>query len=141
MASSISDHTHLKIIEITLQCELAQTCKISVHSIYPFLTYIQFQIPVTRLAKPISDLPNQKIFDQLLISVNLYQHAKNRAISLICSGDWLIKRSCNLIGWEHFDPYPSNKNFCKYGICAGTKQITLVFIWTNSVKINDHISL
>ena len=83
MATYISDHTHLKIIEITLQCELAPTCKISVHSIYPFMTYIQFQIPVTRLAKPISDLPNQKFFDQLLISVNLYQHAKNQAISLI----------------------------------------------------------
>ena len=29
----------------------------------------------------------QKIFDQLLIYVNLYQNAKNQAISFICSGD------------------------------------------------------
>ena len=29
----------------------------------------------------------QKIFGQLLVYVNLYQHAKNQAISLICSGD------------------------------------------------------
>ena len=28
-----------------------------------------------------------KCFEQLLICVNLYQHAKNQAISLICSGD------------------------------------------------------
>ena len=28
-----------------------------------------------------------KIFNQLLIYVNLYQHAKNQAILLICSGD------------------------------------------------------
>ena len=29
----------------------------------------------------------QKYFDQLLIYVNLYQHAKSQAISFICSGD------------------------------------------------------
>ena len=32
-------------------------------------------------------MPNQKIFDQLLIFVNLYQHTKNEAISSICSGE------------------------------------------------------
>ena len=32
-------------------------------------------------------MPIQKFSDQLLIYVNLYQHAKNQAISLICSGD------------------------------------------------------
>ena len=31
-------------------------------------------------------MPNQKIFNQLLIFVNFYQHAKNEAISSICSG-------------------------------------------------------
>ena len=37
---------------------------------------------MTRLA-----MPNQTFFDQLLIYMNLYQHAKNQAISLICPGD------------------------------------------------------
>ena len=32
-------------------------------------------------------MSNQKIFDQLLIFVNLYQYAKNEAVSLICSGE------------------------------------------------------
>ena len=32
-------------------------------------------------------MPNQKIFNQLLIFVNLYQDAKNEAVSLICSGE------------------------------------------------------
>ena len=31
----------------------------------------------------------QKVFDQLFIYVNLYQHVKNQAILLICSGDML----------------------------------------------------
>ena len=45
-------------------------------------------------------MPYQNVFDQILIFVNLYQHAKNEAMSLICSGevvhlkilqsDWLI---------------------------------------------------
>ena len=42
---------------------------------------------MTRLATPISDHTHPKFFDQLLIYVNLYQHAKNQAISLICYGD------------------------------------------------------
>ena len=49
----------------------------------------QFQSSVTRLATPTSDHVHPKIFnfDQLLIYVNLYQHVKNQAISLICSGN------------------------------------------------------
>ena len=30
---------------------------------------------------------NQKIFDQLLIFINLYQHAKNEVVSSICTGE------------------------------------------------------
>ena len=32
-------------------------------------------------------MPTQNIFDQLLIYVNLYQHAKNMAISKTCFGN------------------------------------------------------
>ena len=32
-------------------------------------------------------MPTQKYFDQLLVYVDLYQDAKNQAISLICSGE------------------------------------------------------
>ena len=34
----------------------------------------------------------QKPFDQLLVHVNLYQHAKPQAISLICSVDMVDKK-------------------------------------------------
>ena len=51
-----------------------------------------------RLATPISDQAHSKIFDQLLGYKNLYEHAKNQAISLSCSGDIVIKASSNLIG-------------------------------------------
>ena len=42
---------------------------------------------MTRLASPIFDHRHPQFFDQLLIYVNLNQHAKNHAILLICSGD------------------------------------------------------
>ena len=32
-------------------------------------------------------MPNQKIFNQLLIFANFYQHAENEAVSSICSGE------------------------------------------------------
>ena len=34
---------------------------------------------------------------------------------------WLIKKSCNLTGWEQSGPYLRKQNFPKYGICGRTK--------------------
>ena len=48
----------------------------------------------------------------------------------------LIKESCNLIGREHFGPYPSNKNFPKY-LCRNTANNLNFHYRTNSVKSND----
>ena len=42
---------------------------------------------MTRLATPIFDHAHPKNFDQHLIFVNLYKHAKNEDISSICSGE------------------------------------------------------
>ena len=36
---------------------------------------------------PFLTMPTPNVFDQFLIYVDLYEHAKNQAISLICSGD------------------------------------------------------
>ena len=78
----IFDQAHTRIIEKTFNfLEFAPPYKKSVHSINS-LRYSQFWSPLTRLATPI---PN--FFDQLFIYVNLYQYAKNQAISLICSED------------------------------------------------------
>ena len=54
--------------------EFVPACKKS------FWRYSQFQIPVIRLTTPIFD-------HHFLLYVNLYHHAKNQAILLICSGD------------------------------------------------------
>ena len=51
---------------------------------------------------------------------------------------WLIKKSCNLIGWEDIGPYLGNKYFPKYKIVQEhSKQYK--FLLQNSVKISDQI--
>ena len=47
---------------------------------------------MTRQATPIFDHAHPKFFDKLLVYVNLYQHAKNPAISQICSGDMVDRK-------------------------------------------------
>ena len=59
------------------------------------------------------------------ISINMQ---KIRLLHWFVLEKWSIKKSCNLIGWEHFGPYLRNKNFPKYGIYAGAKQIISIFI-------------
>ena len=71
----------------------------------------------------------------------LDQHAKNHPVHWFVLDILLIKKSCNLVGWEHFCSYLRNKTFSKYLICAGTQQITSFHYRLNLVKINDQIFL
>ena len=58
-----SFNIHPKIIEITFSFpEFAPACKRSLHSINSFLRYCQFKSHATRLATPISDSAQPKIF-------------------------------------------------------------------------------
>ena len=51
---------------------------------------------------------------------------------------WLIKKSCNLIGWEHFGPY--FPEFCQiWDLCRNIANNIHFHYRTNSVKINDKI--
>ena len=93
---------------------------------------------MTRLATHIFDHAHPKFFDQLLVHMNLYKHEKNRLFHGFVLEIWLIKKPCNLVGWEHFGPYLMKKNSHKHGICTGTQQISFHYR-TNSVKINDQI--
>ena len=84
---------------------------------------VNFRVQWSGWPHPSLTMPTPKFFYQLLIYVNLCQHVKIRLFHWFVLEIWLIKKSCNLIGWEHFGPYLRNKNFSKYGICAGTQQI------------------
>ena len=50
--------------------------------------------------------PTPIFFNQLLFSMNLYQHAKNQAFSSFCFRD-------KLTGWVHFGPYCKSHIFPK----------------------------
>ena len=58
-----------------------------ISSFHPFILEILTVVLRPDWPHPSLAMPIENIFDQLLIYVNLYQHAKNQAISLICSGD------------------------------------------------------
>ena len=79
------------------------------HAKYHFITSIHsFDKVNFRVLGPDWPLPfltmfTQKLFDQLLIRLFYWFVMKI----------WLIKKSWNLIGWEHFGPYLKNKNFPK----------------------------
>ena len=68
-------------------------------------------------------MPNQKIFDQLLIFVNLYQHAQNEAMPLICSGGIGDLKTLQSDWLRAFWPISQEQNFSQNRICAGTQQI------------------
>ena len=122
MTMAIFDFAKPKITESTFTFpEFIPLYKKSVYFVWSFWDAVNFRVPWPDWPHPFLTMPTQKTFDQLLIFVNLYQHAKNQAISLFILEIWLIEKSRNLIGWEHVNPYLRNKDFPKYGICAETE--------------------
>ena len=80
------DHAHPKKFWLVFNfCESVSTCKKSVYSESSFFRYSQFSI--TRLAKHIFGNVHPKIFNHLLICVNLCQHVKTQLISFVHSWD------------------------------------------------------
>ena len=89
LATPIFDHAQPKKFQSPFNlCEIIPACKKSFSFISSFLRYSWFYSSETRLAThSFLTMPQQKHFNQLLIFVNLYHHAKNEAVSLICSGE------------------------------------------------------
>ena len=76
------DHTQRKIIEITFSFpEYAAPFNKSVHSIYQAESILESRDQICHTY--FFTMLTQKIFDQILMYVNLYQHGKNQAISFV----------------------------------------------------------
>ena len=56
-------------------------------------------------------MPCQELFNQLLIFVNLYQHAKTEAVSSICSGEMLDLKISQLEWLRTFWPISQEQHF------------------------------
>ena len=67
--------------------EFVPACKKLIPSVHSDL--FNFRVQITDWPQQFLTMANQTIFNQLLIFVNLYQHAKNYTVSLICSGEML----------------------------------------------------
>ena len=81
--------------------------------------------------------PPKKFLNQLLIYVNLYQHAKNQAISKICSEDVLIKKSYWL---RTFWPVSQKLEFSQIWYLWSNTANNINFHYrANPVKTNDRI--
>ena len=90
-------------------------------------------------------MPNQrKKIDQLLIFVNLYQHAKNEAVSSICSGEMIDLKILQSEWLKTFWPLSQEQDLSQTeNLCRNTaNNINLHYHYkTNSRKINDQIFL
>ena len=126
---SISDHTQSKISKITSRFpKFAPVRKKSVHSIDSFLRCQSIFESCDHQTCHTNFWPCQrkKKSDQLLVYVNLYQHAKNLVISQICSRDmveWKILQSDWLTTSWPISQVSRKIFFSKYGICAGKQDI------------------
>ena len=63
---------------------------------------------------PFLNMPNQEIFNQLLIFMNLYQHAKNEAVSPPCSGEIVDLKILESHWLRAFWPISQKQVFSKY---------------------------
>ena len=95
LTTPIFDHAYPKNFQSSFNlCEIVPACKKSVSSISSFLRYSQFQSPEPDWPHSFVTMSHQKLFNQLLIFGNLYQHAKNQAVSSICSAEMLDLKIC-----------------------------------------------
>ena len=85
-------------------------------------------------------MPIQKLFDQLLIYVNLYQHAKNQAILFIFSGDMIDCKILQSDWLKTFLPISQEQKFSHiWDLCRNTANNISFPHRLNSVKTNDQL--
>ena len=76
--------------------------------------YSQFQISATRVDSPIYHHAHPNILNQLFISMNLYQYAKNQTISSLCSGDIVDLKTLPAHWPVTFGTFFKNQNFPRF---------------------------
>ena len=107
---------HPKIIKSTFSFpELVPACKKKLIPFVHSLDIVNFKVQRPDWPHPFLILLNQKNSSQLLIFVNLYQHAKSEVDSSICSGEMVDLKILQSDSQKHFDLYLRNKIFPNIG--------------------------
>ena len=85
---------------------------------------------------PFFTTPTPIFFSQLLISMNLYEHAKNQTFSLICSRD-IVDLKILQSDWSRaFWPISQEQDFSQaWDLCKNTANITKFLYRPNYEKI------
>ena len=85
-------------------------------------------------------MPTPIFFNQLLISMNLHQYAKDQAFSSLCSRD-IISLKILQSDWSRaFWPISQEPEFSQvWDLCKNTANIIKCLYKPNSEKINDSI--
>ena len=87
-------------------------------------------------------MPNQKLFVQLSIFVNLYKNAKNEAVASICSADIVDLKILQSDWLRAFWPISHEQVFSQIqDLCRNTANSINFHYRNNSVKIIDQIFL
>ena len=121
----IIDLNHQKITESTFSFpEFVVAWKNQFIPSAHFWDTVNFRVPWSDFHM---NRPDQ-IFLQLLVFVNLYQHAKNEAVSLICSEEKDDLKILQSYWLRVFWPISQNNIFPKYRICVGTQKVIQIFI-------------
>ena len=135
------DYAHPKNFQSPFNLrEFVPACKKSViPTVYSWDTF-NFRVSRPDWPHPVLTLPNQKVFDQLLTFVNLYQQAKNKAVSLFFSGG-IVDLNILKFNWlRAFWPLSQKQDISQiWDLCKNTVNNINFHYWTNSVKINDQI--
>ena len=85
-------------------------------------------------------MPTQTFFDELLIYVNLYRHAKTQAISLICSRDMIDQKILQSDWLRLIWPISQQRKFSQiWDLCRNTANNIDFHYKKNLVKTNDKI--
>ena len=120
------------------------------HAKYQFLPSVNFWDKVNFRVlwpdwpRPFLTMSTQKNFDYLLIYVNLYQHAKNQTILLICSGDMAHQKILQSDWLKTFWPISQGQKMCwntanNISFHYTVKPVLTTTILKQPPVLNDHV--
>ena len=83
MALSVFKYSsYLPLCQRPEKINIISTHQKPIYSINFFVKYSQFKSPAIRVAQLFMTMPIQIFFNQFLVLMNMYQHAKNQAFSI-----------------------------------------------------------
>ena len=141
LVTLICDHTHYQRFWSPFNlCEIVRTCKNQLVSSVLSWDTVNFRVQRPDWPHSFLTMPHQKLFNQLLIFVNLYNIPKMRLFHQSAQEKCPIEKSHSLNGWEHFSLYLWNNFFFQIeDLYSDTANNINIHYRGNLGKINDQM--